>query len=248
MVRTYRNEISDVNEQLYSCKAELEYAKMTVLRSDGDDFLQSVELKGKIEEYERTVGLMKEQIKEMRGQRGINNEVDKETLELSAVAKMYSTDSDDSDNDEETEDFKSFTLREDTMTSHLADIDATITAKEELVTQLVGSRRKFEAMRGFYESKLVEMGKKLSEDEKEKEVRRGMNSFVVVVVVVRGRVSPNLSSLVAGAQEGNREDQQGGQGREPQDPTEAAHGEGAPNLAPPQPEEGAPEPHPGRGS
>ncbi|GMH93036.1 hypothetical protein TL16_g12518 [Triparma laevis f. inornata] len=168
LVRTYRNEISDVNEQLYSCKAELEYAKMTVLRSDGDDFLQSVELKGKIEEYERTVGLLKEQLKELRGQRGIKNEVEYETLELSAVAKMYFTDSDDSD-DEESEDFKSFTLRENTMTSHLNDINDTITAKEELMGQLMGSRRKFEAMRGFYENKLVEMGKKLSEDEKEKE-------------------------------------------------------------------------------
>ena len=148
LVDAYRNEVRDVQEQLFAARAELAYLQMG---GEGERFNRDLNVKSKVAEYERTVGLLKSQIKELQG-RTVSGELERDRAGLEAVAEQYFT---DSESDEEGDgDDDGLTSREDAMADHLDDIDHTIRAKEELMDQLIKSRSKYEKMRGFYEEKV----------------------------------------------------------------------------------------------
>lgn len=127
LVDAYRNEVRDVQEQLFAARAELAYLQMG---GEGERFNRDLNVKSKVAEYERTIGLLKSQIKELQG-RTVRGELERDRAGLEAVAEQYFT---DSESDEEGEDDDGMTSREDAMADHLDDIDHTIRAKEEVRT------------------------------------------------------------------------------------------------------------------
>ena len=157
LVEAYRNEARDVQEQLFAARAELAYMRMG---GEGERFNRDLTVKSKVEEYERTVGLLRAQIKEVRegGElrrrwlmnilltpaqrnhrfgssqlqgRTVGGELERDRAGLKAVAEQYFTDSEsDEDGDEDVE--GGVKSREDAMADHLDDIDHTIRAKEEV--------------------------------------------------------------------------------------------------------------------
>jgi hypothetical protein len=169
----YEREINNLKNMLEEERAKRGGRRVVSAISEEEDG-------GAISEAEREIREEKEKMKSLVREREREKEVEGEIRreeELGEKASMYLTDSEDEDEEgagggegEEGWEGESPTSkkRRDTMNSHLADLTKSIAVKENLMTQLIQSKSKYNEMRGFYERKLEEMEDEVNRVEGEK--------------------------------------------------------------------------------